>query len=64
MKLSARFKPKFFVAMLAVCAAIAGLVTWATGLNFWILAAVLVGAVLVNGLVASVEERDSSRTQD
>lgn len=64
MKLSARFKPKVFAAMLAVCAAIAGVAAWFTGLNFWILAAILVGAVLVNGLIASVEDRDSARKQD
>jgi hypothetical protein len=60
MKPSTYFKPKVFAAMLAVCAAIAGVVSWVTGLNFWILAAILVVAVLVNGLIATVEDNDSS----
>jgi fatty acid desaturase len=60
MKRSERFKPKAFAAMLVVCAAIAGIAAWATGLNFWILAVILVVAVLVNGLVATVEDTDSS----
>ena len=62
MKLS--FKPKLFLAMLAACAAIAGVAAWVTGLNFWVLGAILVVAVLANGLIASVEDRDSSRKQD
>lgn len=60
MKRSAWFKPKVFVAMLAVCAAIAGIAAWATGLNFWILAGILVGAVLINGLIATVEDGNST----
>jgi len=60
MKMATRFKPKLLVAMLAMCAAIAGVAAWATGLNFWVLAAILVAAVLVNGLIASVEDKDSA----
>jgi hypothetical protein len=52
------FKPKVFVAMLAVCAAIAGVVAWASGLNFWVLTAILVAAVLINGFITSVEGKD------
>jgi membrane protein implicated in regulation of membrane protease activity len=58
------FKPKVFVTMLAVCAAIAGVAAWVTGLNFWVLATIVVAAVLVNGLIASVEDKDSSRKQE
>ena len=64
MKPSAHFKPKVFAAMLAVCAAIAAVVSWVTGLNFWILAAILVVAALVNGLIATVEDDDSSGKQE
>ena len=64
MKLSKRFNLKMFVGMLVVCAAIAGVVVWFTGLNFWIVLAVLIGAVLVNGLVATVEDSDSSSQND
>jgi hypothetical protein len=58
------FKPKVFAAMLLVCALIAGVASWATGLNFWVLAGILVAAVLVNGLIASVEDGETSERQD
>lgn len=58
------FKPKVFAAMLLVCAVIAGVASWATGLSFWILAGILVAAVLVNGLMASVEDGETSERQD
>lgn len=54
------FKPKILAAMLVVCGVIAGLATWATGLNFWILFAICVVAVLLNGLVATIEDRNKS----
>jgi len=58
-----QFKPKIFMTMLAVCSAIAGAAAWITGLNFWMLAAILVAAVLVNGLITSVDD-ESSRKQE
>jgi membrane protein implicated in regulation of membrane protease activity len=58
------FKPKVFAAMLMICAVIAGVASWATGLNFWILAGILVAALLVNGFIASVEDRENSERQD
>ena len=51
------FNPKALVVMLVICAAIAGLVAWLTSLNFWILFAICVVAVLLNGLVATIEDR-------
>ena len=62
--LLAYFKPKVLVAMLVVCAAIAGVASWVTGLSFWILAAIIVGALLVNGFVTTVEDRDLSEKQE
>ena len=52
------FKPKALVVMLAVCGAIAGLGAWMTGLNFWVLLPICVVAVLLNGLVATIEDRN------
>jgi hypothetical protein len=52
------FKPKMLAVMLAVCGAIAGIATWITGLNFWILLAICVVAVLLNGLVATIEDKN------
>ena len=53
-----QFKPKIFAAMMLVGGAAAGLMSWITGLNFWVLAGILIVAVLVNGLIASVEDGD------
>jgi fatty acid desaturase len=61
MKSAQRFQPKLLAAMLAACAALAGLGAWLTGLNFWILMAILVGAVLVNGLIATWEDKPSKQ---
>lgn len=63
MKTVQRFKPKLLAAMLAICAALAGLGAWLTGLNFWILLAILVGAVLVNGLIATWEDKPSAQQE-
>lgn len=60
MKPSAYFKPKVFVGMLVVCSVIAGVSSWVTGLSFWVLWAILVGAVLINGLIATIEDKNSS----
>lgn len=62
-KINMSFKPKIFIAMLAVCAAIAGALSWLTGLKFWLLAAILVVAVLFNGLVASIEDKEALRRE-
>lgn len=51
------FSPKMLVAMLAVCGVIAGLAAWLTGLNFLVLYAICVVAVLLNGVVATIEDR-------
>lgn len=55
------FNPKIFAIMLVVCAAIAGIASWLTGLNYWMLAAIVVVAVLVNGIVAMIEDGDSPK---
>ena len=47
---------KTFVAVLVACGLIALMVSWFTGLNFWILFLILIGALLVNAIVAHVED--------
>lgn len=64
MKPFVHFKPKMFAAVLVVCVIVAGAVAWATELNFWILAGILVGAVLVNGLITSIEDSDTSKKKE
>ena len=63
MKLLNSFKPKLFAAMLFGCAAVAGVASWLTGLNFWVLVGFLVVGVLINGLVATVEDRDAKKPE-
>lgn len=46
-----------FAIALAGCGVFAALLAWWTDMNFWILAAISLGAVLVNGLVADIEDR-------
>lgn len=53
------FKPKLFLLTLSVCAALAGIASWVTGLDFWILAALFLVAILLNGWIATLEEKDS-----
>ena len=36
------------------------MVAWVTGLNFFILTGILVGAVLLNSMIAEVEDRDDA----
>jgi hypothetical protein len=61
LKVNLSFKPKAFVVMLVVCAALAGVAAWVTGLNFWIIGVITVAAVLINGVIASVEDKDTSQ---
>ena len=59
MKSFAHFSPKVFaVVALVVCAVIARVVSWATGMNFWILFGITVAGMLINGLIASIEDGD------
>jgi membrane protein implicated in regulation of membrane protease activity len=53
-----KFNLKLFLLMLIVCAVIAAVAAWLTGLNIWILMGIAVVAVLVNGLIASVEDKN------
>jgi 4-hydroxybenzoate polyprenyltransferase len=53
-----KFKPKLLAVMLIACAAIASIASWLTGLNVWILMAIVVAGVLVNGLVATLEDKN------
>ena len=61
MKPSPNFRPKVFVTMLVICALVAGGGSWITGVNFWLLLVILVAMVLVNGLVATIEDKASGR---
>jgi len=64
MKKLMHFKPKVFAMSLLACALIAGVASWMTGLNFWILAGIFVVALLVNGFIASIEDENSSKSKE
>lgn len=53
------FKPKMFILMLGTCAVIAWLASLATGLDFWILLIITIAAVLTNGVIAAIKDRNS-----
>lgn len=57
MKLEARFSVGLLAIALAVCLALAGIGAWLTGLSFWVLFLILLGAVAVNGVIAHIEDR-------
>lgn len=57
---SPALSPKAFLITIVSCAVIAGLSSWMLALNFWVLWAICVVAVFVNGLIAHVEDREQS----
>lgn len=54
-----KFKPKLLAGMLIACAAVAAIASWLTGLNVWILMAIVVAGVLINGVIATIEDKNS-----
>ena len=52
------FSFKSFAIAVAICAIIAGLVSWFTLVKFWIAFLIALCAMLINGWVASIEDRD------
>jgi len=54
-----RFQVKLFLLVVCACCCFAALIAWLTGLKFWILFSILFGAVLVNGLIAKIDDEES-----
>ena len=52
-----RINLKLTVVSLLVCAAVGGLLSWLSGMPFWGGVLIAAAALLVNGLVAEVEDR-------
>ena len=48
--------PKLFVAWLALCVAGGALLAWLSGMPFWSGAAIAAVALVVNGVIAEVED--------
>ncbi len=57
-KLLRGFSFKAFAIALTVSAALAGLVTWFTRANFWYVLLIAICGMLLNGWIASAEDRD------
>ncbi|MFT4248388.1 MAG: hypothetical protein QM581_10215 [Pseudomonas sp.] len=57
MKRPSWFNSKHFAVALTTCAALAGVGAWLSGLNFWILLLIIFAAVLINGVIAIIEDR-------
>lgn len=52
------FNFKVFAIAVTCCAVFAALVTSITGLKFWVLLLIFIGALVVNGLIAGVDDRE------
>lgn len=57
MKTPAWFRPKQFVIALVACAVISGGAALLLDLNFWVLFVLLFASMLVNGVLATLEDR-------
>jgi hypothetical protein len=54
--MSISFQPKYFFGGLAASAALAGAVTYFSGLSFWLIWPLLIVALVINGLLAEWED--------
>jgi hypothetical protein len=52
-----RVQPKLLAAFIVVCAVLSGLLVWLAGMPFWGAFLIVAVALVVNGLVAEVEDR-------
>lgn len=55
------FNPKAFAIALIVSSAVAGLIAWFTRANFWYALLIVFCGMLINGWIASVEDRDGEQ---
>jgi uncharacterized membrane protein len=58
------FKPRVFAASLLVCAAGGALLSWLSGMPMWLAFSIVAVALIVNGVVAEVEDRSPSDAVD
>ena len=52
-----RVAPKPFAIFVVACAALGGLLSWVSGMPYWAAALIVALALMVNGLIAEVEDR-------
>ena len=57
------FSLKAFAIAVAVSAVVAGLVTWFTRANFWYVLLIVMCGLLINGWIASAEDRGVSESE-
>jgi hypothetical protein len=53
-----KFRVRAFAIAVAISSVIAGLVAWFTRLNFWYLFGIVFLAIMINGWIASMEDRE------
>lgn len=58
------FQPKLFLAAVAACVVLGLISSYAFGLSFWCSLAIVTFALLVNGLVAQVEDQTPESTSN
>lgn len=52
------FSPKAFAIALIVSSVVAGLIAWFARANFWYALLIVLFGILINGWIASIEDRD------
>lgn len=57
------FSLKAFVIAVTVSAVVAGLIAWFTHANFWYVLLIVMCGLLINGWIASAEDRDVSESE-
>lgn len=53
----ASFQPSLLAAFVAICVAFSSLLAWLSGLPFWGAFLIVAGALVVNGVVAEIEDQ-------
>ena len=51
------FQPSLLAAFIAICVAFSSLLAWLSGLPFWGAFLIVVGSLVVNGVVAEIDDR-------
>lgn len=51
-----RIDPKIFLVWLAICTLLGKVLSWLSGMPFWVSIAIIAVALLINGIVAEIED--------
>lgn len=51
------YQPRLLVAFVAICLTLSSILAWLSGLPFWVAFLIVAGALVINGVVAEIEDR-------